>query len=175
MLSNYLNRGISYLFIQIPLAFVIFLAYFTIKALIRKKIEINLINVMCELLWILIVLMILGITGVLGGDFTVTSISNMHFSFNILEEGISIATILNIALFVPFGFLSAINFKELQDKKRYGILIGFIFTITIEFLQAFTGRFVQLEDIIMNTLGTYIGYIVFIYCFKSNKQIVSAK
>lgn len=175
MLSNYLNIGISYLTFHIPSSFVIFLIYFGIKSLIKKRIKIKPINIICEFLWILIVLTILSITGVLGGDFGVTSISNMNFSFSILEEGISMATILNIVLFIPFGFLSALNFKKLRDKRIYGILIGLIFTITIEFLQSFTGRFVQLEDIIMNTIGTYIGYILFIYFFKSNRYIVRAK
>ena len=171
MLSNYLNRGISYLLFRMPLAFIIFLAYFTIKSLIKKRIEIKLMYIIGEFLWILIVLTILGITGVLGGDFSVTSIGNMHFSFGILEEGISMATILNVVLFIPFGILSALNFKKLRDKKIYGILIGLIFTITIEFLQSFTGRFVQLEDILMNTIGTYIGYTLFIYFLKSNRYI----
>ena len=177
MLSNYLNIGISYLIIMIPLTLIIFLLYFGIKSLIKKRVEIKPINILCEFSWILIVLSILSITGVLGGDFSVTSIGrgDIHVSFSILEEGLSIATILNIVLFIPFGFLSAINFKKLQDKKIYGILIGLKFTITIEFLQSFTGRFVQLDDIIMNTMGTYIGYSLYIYFLKSNKYIVSPK
>lgn len=173
MLANYLITGMFYLIWQIPLAFIIFLIYFGIKSLIKKRIEIKLINILCELLWILIVLTILSITGVLGGDFSVSSISNMHFSFSLFEEGISIPAILNVILFIPFGFLSAINFKQLQDKKIYGILIGLIFSITIEFLQSFIGRLVQLEDIIMNTIGTYIGYILFVYFFKSNRHITN--
>ena len=36
--------------------------------------------------------------------------------------------------------------------------IGIIFSIVIESLQTFTGRFVQLDDMLMNTLGTFIGY-----------------
>ena len=160
MLSNYLNIGISYLTFHIPSAFVIFMIYFGIKSLIKKRIKIKPINIICEFLWILIVLTILSITGVLGGDVVVT------FIYNVIG---------NIVLFIPFGFLSALNFKKLRDKRIYGILIGLIFTITIEFLQSFTGRFVQLEDIIMNTIGTYIGYILFIYFFKSNRYIVRAK
>ena len=69
-----------------------------------------------------------------------------------------IDTILNVVLFVPFGFFSPIVFNKLQKKKIYGILIGIIFSIVIESVQTFTGRFVQLDDMLMNTLGTFIGY-----------------
>ena len=82
---------------------------------------------------------------------------NVHFSFSLFQDGISMATLLNILLFIPFGFFSNIVFNKHQNKWMYGILIGFIFSIVIEFLQTFTGRFAELEDILMNTSGTFIG------------------
>lgn len=48
----------------------------------------------------------------------------------------------------------------LTTSQIYGILIGFLFTSIIETIQLFTGRFFQLDDIIMNTLGTYIGVLL---------------
>ncbi|MDK2587242.1 VanZ family protein [Romboutsia sedimentorum] len=78
------------------------------------------------------------------------------------------ATLLNIALFIPFGFFSSIVFKRIQSKWIYGALIGFIFSVTIEFLQTFTGRFVQVNDIFMNTLGTFIGYEIWFLLSKIN-------
>ena len=57
-----------------------------------------------------------------------------------------------------FIVVLTIVFNKLQKKKIYGILIGIIFSIVIESLQTFTGRFVQLDDMLMNTLGTFIGY-----------------
>lgn len=115
-----------------------------------------------------IVLSILSITGILGGQFGTTSLieGTAVISFDFLAEGLSMATILNIILFIPFGFLSAIVFKRSQTKWIYGILIGLLFTSLIEFLQTFTGRFVQIDDIIMNTLGTYLGYTLCIYGLK---------
>lgn len=52
----------------------------------------------------------------------------------------------------------------------YGILIGFAFSVGIEFIQIFTGRFVKLEDILMNTLETYIGYSLCIVVVKFLKK-----
>ncbi|MBU3174511.1 VanZ family protein [Clostridium estertheticum] len=37
-----------------------------------------------------------------------------------------------------------------------------------EFLQIFTGRFVQLNDILMNTLGTFLGYEIWVMLLKLN-------
>lgn len=165
MLMNYLNIGVMYLRVMIPLALIIFCIYLSIKFLIKRRFEIRLLHSVCEFTWILIVLSILSITGIVGGDFSIGLITdgNIPFSFAIFEGGLSMATILNILLFIPFGFLSAVIFKKLRNKWIYGVLIGLIFTIIIEFLQLFTGRFVQLEDILMNTLGTYIGYWICIY------------
>ena len=83
-----------------------------------------------------------------------------------MAEGFSTATILNIILFIPFGFLSTMVFKRIQTKWIYGVLIGLLFTSIIEFLQTFTGRLVQIDDIIMNTFGTYLGYMLCIYVLK---------
>lgn len=177
MLMNYLSIGISYLIVSIPIALIFIFIYYGIKFGITRKFNIKLSKIICEIAWIVIVISILGITGVLGGDYNTTSISanSLHYSFSIFEEGITTATILNLILFIPYGFLSAVIFKKIRKKKIYGILIGLIFTIGIEFLQSFTGRFVELEDILMNTIGTYIGYIICVTLVKhrnkKNKQI----
>lgn len=164
MLMNYLNIGISSCIWLIPLAFMIFLIYFGITCLIKQKIEINPIQLLCQFAWILIVLSILSITGILGGHFDLTLITNGYVlhSLNLFEEGLTMATLLNVILFIPYGFLSTVIFKKVREKWIYGLLVGLIFTVIIEFLQIFVGRFVQLDDILMNTLGTYIGYILFI-------------
>lgn len=73
---------------------------------------------------------------------------------------------------IPYGFLSTILFKNICTNMVYGILIGFAFSVWIEFIQIFTGRFVELEDILMNTFGTYIGYslCIVVVKFKNKKS-----
>jgi glycopeptide antibiotics resistance protein len=73
---------------------------------------------------------------------------------------------LNILLMMPFGFgLPLIT--NLRMKKV--VLIGIFFSICIEFLQFITGRIAHItfriadiNDVIFNTVGIAIGYIIFI-------------
>lgn len=164
MLMNYLREGIITFLYLTPVAAIILCAFIGIKFLLKRRFEFIPMKILCEFGWILTVLAILKITGIIGGDFNTTSILNgdVYFSYSIFQEGLSMATLLNITLFIPFGFLSPIVFSELQHKRIYGVLIGVIFSVVIEFLQTFTGRFVQLDDMLMNTLGTIIGYEIWI-------------
>jgi glycopeptide antibiotics resistance protein len=75
-------------------------------------------------------------------------------------------SLLNILLFVPFGFLFPIVSKFRMKKT---IIIGVLFSITIELLQLVTGilekvtfRIADVNDVIFNTLGAVIGYTLFI-------------
>jgi glycopeptide antibiotics resistance protein len=73
---------------------------------------------------------------------------------------------LNILLFVPFGFdLPFIT----NFRMRKIITIGALFSIGIEFLQFTTGylakitfRIADINDVIFNTVGVVVGYILFI-------------
>ncbi|MGH1519419.1 VanZ family protein [Chryseobacterium sp. JK1] len=65
----------------------------------------------------------------------------------------------NIIMFIPFGFLGWI-FPKLKEVKP--LLFNFIPAITIvEGLQYFTrmGIF-EVDDIILNTLGVYLGWLI---------------
>lgn len=66
--------------------------------------------------------------------------------------------ILNILLFVPFGFLLPVGVKWFRNfMKTY--LAGLILTVCIEVLQLVLKRGIfELDDIFNNTLGTMIGY-----------------
>lgn len=68
---------------------------------------------------------------------------------------------LNCFLFIPYGFFVFTVF----DKKRRAcwekaILIGFCSSFFIEFIQSFTGRFPEVDDLIANTAGFLVGYVV---------------
>lgn len=66
----------------------------------------------------------------------------------------------NILMFVPFGFLGLINRKFLNFKALF--ITFFSVLIIIETLQYFTrlGVF-DVDDLILNTLGLYLGYQIF--------------
>ena len=64
----------------------------------------------------------------------------------------------NIVLFVPFGFFIYIKCGKNKNKA---LLAVFIMTLGVEFIQGFIPyRFCDIDDIILNTFGGYIGIII---------------
>lgn len=172
-MGNYLIRGISEFIIVIPLALIIFSVYFLyMKFILKRKIEWNSVETLCKFSWLIMLLAILNITGIiesiLVSNFSFDSIANetAYIEFNILKDGLSPATILNILLFIPFGFFTIMVFKRFITCT----LIGVLLSLSIEVLQLFTGRFVQLEDLLMNTIGTVIGCLLAYLVLKSNEK-----
>ena len=67
--------------------------------------------------------------------------------------------ILNVLLFVPLGILLPIVWEKYR-AKRNTLLFGLGMSLTIELLQMFTFRATDINDIITNVLGTYIGFFL---------------
>jgi len=67
----------------------------------------------------------------------------------------------NIALFIPFGFLFPLVF---QNRRGFGtvVIAAFLLSLFYEVFQFITGigQF-DVDDLILNTLGGIIGYILF--------------
>ncbi|MEK4893364.1 glycopeptide antibiotics resistance protein [Bacillus sp. RC55] len=71
-------------------------------------------------------------------------------------------TLGNIIIFIPFGFLLPLLFKQINNVKMASkIFIKFILLIESLQLLTFTGVF-DIDDIILNMLGALIGYGSFI-------------
>ena len=66
---------------------------------------------------------------------------------------------LNILLFIPFGFFLPIIW-DIFRKIRNVALMGWITTLFVELSQIFTFRTTDIDDIITNTIGTIIGYMI---------------
>lgn len=78
-----------------------------------------------------------------------TSYSFLYSMYNILG---------NIILFMPLGFLLPFKFKWI-NKLVKAVLVGFIVSIFIELTQLLLPfRQTDIDDVILNTLGTGIGY-----------------
>lgn len=174
---DYLREGLSIFIKSIPISIIIFAIGYGVKylfcCLLKRKAIIHISIALSEFLWILTIVAILKITGIIGGNFKTTSLftGTAVIDFSLFREGLSMATILNFILFMPFGFFVPLIFKRLKNKWFYGILFGFIFSLSIEFLQTFTGRFVQIEDILMNIFGTFIGYELSILLVKRKNNL----
>lgn len=67
----------------------------------------------------------------------------------------------NILLFIPYGFLLGIVWKGEKRLLNY-LCAGFLTSFGIEVLQLISGRGVfQTDDLITNTIGAVVGYILF--------------
>ena len=70
----------------------------------------------------------------------------------------------NVIGFLPFGFILPVIFRRMNS----GFLIcvsGFILSLTVEVIQLVTkvGCF-DVDDMILNTLGATLGYVLFFVC-----------
>ena len=112
----------------------------------------------------------------LKGDFTLAAFHSPDFSFYrafpklqigwlqwkiALKDWSEIAVNIagNLLIFMPLGFLAPYIWKKLKAKA---ILIGFGLSCFVEFIQLFTDRNSDYNDIILNTIGTAIGYAIFL-------------
>lgn len=87
-------------------------------------------------------------------------ITRFDYRFTLLSHGFERDMFLNTVLFVPLGAALPI----LRKKANFGrtTLVGFMLTFFIEMrAQPLMSRNPSLDDIIFNTLGTVIGYLLF--------------
>lgn len=66
----------------------------------------------------------------------------------------------NIGLFVPIGFCVPLLWEKRQ-AFRWALLCGFGVSFLIEFLQLFSFRTTDVDDLILNTLGACLGWLAF--------------
>lgn len=77
----------------------------------------------------------------------------------------------NMLMFVPFGFLVSYFLKL---EKVYSILIiSLITSVTIEVTQLLIGRVFDIDDIILNVIGGFIGFFLFYILNKIKKHFPS--
>ena len=77
--------------------------------------------------------------------------------FNDFSSANILGMFLNIVMFIPFGAFLPIYFKQFRKWKRT-VLAGFLMSLSIEIVQLFTLRATDVDDLIMNTLGAFVGY-----------------
>lgn len=68
-------------------------------------------------------------------------------------------SILNVALFVPMGFFLPVLWHRFR-KMGHCIFFGFCFSLTVELLQMLTFRATDVNDLITNTAGTLVGFLL---------------
>ena len=73
--------------------------------------------------------------------------------------------LLNVLLFVPIGFLLPLLWKRFE-KPQLTLLCGFLLSLSIELLQLFNNRITDIDDLLMNTAGSILGYLLFVLAKK---------
>jgi len=71
-----------------------------------------------------------------------------------------VAYLLNIILFLPFGFLLPYIWPNFNGLKRI-VISGFSFSLLIEISQLLNNRRTDIDDLLLNTLGALFGYLLF--------------
>ena len=64
----------------------------------------------------------------------------------------------NLLIFIPVGFTLTLLWNV---KTKQVILIGFLISLYIEVSQLFLSRGTDIDDLILNTIGTIIGLIIY--------------
>ena len=67
--------------------------------------------------------------------------------------------VLNAVMFAPLGFLLPAYFERYRHWGRT-LAAGFLTSLTVEIIQLFTFRATDVDDLIMNTLGTVVGFLI---------------
>lgn len=75
----------------------------------------------------------------------------------------------NVLLFFPIGIF--INKAVLVTKKRYALILGFIISLSIELTQLVIGRVFDVDDILLNIIGTLLGFICYNLIKKINNRL----
>ena len=65
----------------------------------------------------------------------------------------------NIIMFIPFGFFTSYYLK--LNKKRFVFFLTFIVSLVIEAIQLKIGRAFDVDDIILNMVGSLTGYYTY--------------
>ena len=73
-------------------------------------------------------------------------------------------------MFIPMGIMLPLVFKNINKKNIF--VVAILITLSIEILQPIVGRSFDIDDIIMNFIGSIIGYLavtIFIKLKETNK------
>lgn len=128
---------------------------------VEKNVMIHLVLVYIFLLYIYLALSKAGIgsiwdIGRYSGLFRIDEINLIPF------DSVGILTyILNIIMFMPLGFLLPLIWKNFRNIINVS-LTGLGFSLAIELCQLFNLRATDIDDLMMNTLGAVLGYLIWV-------------
>lgn len=94
-------------------------------------------------------------------ELNINQINLIPFSSDMLSPSLLFShTILNIILFMPFGFLLPVLWDRYEKVWRV-IISGFIVIVVIELSQLLNSRRMDIDDLILNLFGTICGVLLY--------------
>ena len=139
--------------------------YILLQILFAHK-KTNMVHIVWVGIFLVYVYLVLETTGI-GTIWEAGQYAGMEFQKEInlvpFHNGIHLSMILNIVMFMPLGFLLPLIWKNYQSLFRTA-LTGLGFSFGIEFCQLFNRRVSDVEDLLMNMLGTMFGWGIWL-CF----------
>lgn len=83
-----------------------------------------------------------------------------QINLTLFDTAGSTTYLLNILLFMPFGFLLPTIWPQFRKMKNT-VCAGFFFSLAIELNQLLNNRITDVDDLFTNTLGAIIGYVLY--------------
>ena len=83
-------------------------------------------------------------------------------------------SLLNVLLFLPLGWFLPVLWKKFQSPLRT-VCFGFSTSFAVELLQIFTYRATDVNDLMTNTFGTVLGYILAIAILRVFPKLKAAE
>lgn len=184
-ISNYIVNIIPYMVIAVPI-------YLIIRFLMLRKSS-RKFNLYHEIALLIFVIFIVGLASQtvipkieLGINGNINILKNGKHGINLLPLKVLFETyrevfinlninyfiinfLGNIIMFMPIGFFIPLLW-EIPDKKI--IIVGFLFSLFIEVCQLFLNRGTDVDDLILNTLGTILGLLVYKFLYKKFKNLI---
>lgn len=184
-ISNYIVNMIPYMVIAVPI-------YLIIRFLMLRKSN-RKFNLYHEIALLIFVIFIVGLASQtvipkieLGINGNINILKNGKHGINLLPLKVLFETyrevfinlninyfiinfLGNIIMFMPIGFFIPLLW-EIPDKKI--IIVGFLFSLFIEVCQLFLNRGTDVDDLILNTLGTILGLLVYKFLYKKFKNLI---
>lgn len=184
-ISNYIVNMIPYMVIAVPI-------YLIVRFLMLRKSS-RKFNLYHEIALLIFVIFVVGLASQtvipkieLGINGNINILKNGKHGINLLPLKVLFETyrevfinlninyfiinfLGNIIMFMPIGFFIPLLW-EIPDKKI--IIVGFLFSLFIEVCQLFLNRGTDVDDLILNTLGTILGLLVYKFLYKKFKNLI---
>lgn len=138
----------------------------------KKNLDLPMPHIIGISLFCFLITVIFSITGI-PSVFNLTWDPNINLiPFTYLSLNNYLQNIGNILLFIPLGFLLPTLWKPFESY-RWTVLAGFLLSLFIEIFQLFNFRSTDVDDLMMNTMGAFIGWMLFQLMRKYTPKIAS--